>query len=75
MLADEETAFGGSRRSGWVFIISATCPTPERLDAERAWVRDFWAALRPHSAGAGSYVNFLNDADEDRVRACYGNVT
>jgi FAD/FMN-containing dehydrogenase len=28
--------------------------------------------MRPHAAGAGSYVNFMSDADEDRVKAAYG---
>jgi FAD/FMN-containing dehydrogenase len=28
--------------------------------------------LRPHARSSGSYVNFLNDEDEDRVRAAYG---
>ena len=45
---------------------------PELLEAERAWVRAFWEALRPHASGAGSYVNFMTDFDEDRVRAAYG---
>jgi hypothetical protein len=35
-------------------------------------VRSFWEALRPHASNAGSYVNFMTDIDEDRVRAAYG---
>jgi FAD/FMN-containing dehydrogenase len=35
-----------------------------------AWVRDYWAALHPHSAG-GAYVNFLMDEGDDRIRATY----
>src|SRR3954469_13354453 len=61
------------RRTAWGhWRVSAACLTPEMLDADRAWVRDFWAAMRPHSAGPGGYVNFLADADQDRVRASYG---
>jgi FAD/FMN-containing dehydrogenase len=41
-------------------------------EAERAWVRDFWNAMRPHATGAGGYVNFMSEVDEDRVRASYG---
>ena len=70
--SDEDTAFGGSRKAGWAVNIAAICPTPELLDADRTWVRDFWDALRPHATGSGGYVNFLSDADEDRVRASYG---
>ncbi len=42
--------------------------------AERAWVRTFWEALRPHAIGSGGegYVNSLDEYDEDRVRAAYG---
>jgi Berberine and berberine like len=35
-------------------------------------VRNYWAALVPHADGVGSYVNFMSDPDERRVRAAYG---
>jgi FAD/FMN-containing dehydrogenase len=70
--AEADTAFGGSRNAGFVFNIAAICPTPELLEADRAWVREFWEALRPYATGTGSYVNFIADPDEDRVRASYG---
>jgi FAD/FMN-containing dehydrogenase len=70
---DQDTAFGGSRGIRWVFNISAACPTPDLLERDRAWVREFWAALRPSASGSGTYLNFLSDTDEDRVRASYGN--
>jgi FAD/FMN-containing dehydrogenase len=71
-VSEDETAFGGSRAAGYVFNISAAAPTPELIAADRAWVRAFWEALRPHATGAGSYVNFMNEYEEDRVRAAYG---
>jgi UDP-N-acetylenolpyruvoylglucosamine reductase len=40
------------------------------LPGHIAWVRDYWSALHPHSAG-GAYVNFLMDEGEDRIRATY----
>lgn len=73
--ADADTAFGGSRSAGYVFNIAAHCPpgAPRELyEADRGWVRSFWEAMRPHAAGSGSYVNFMADADEDRVKAAYG---
>jgi hypothetical protein len=68
----DETAFGGDRTARVVFNISGHAPVPELYEPERAWVRAFWEALRPHAGGAGSYVNFIAEPDEDRVRASYG---
>jgi FAD/FMN-containing dehydrogenase len=69
---DNATAFGGSRSTRWVVNMDATGPTPELLEADRAWVRAFWDALRPHANGSGSYVNFIADDDDQRVRDSYG---
>jgi len=70
--AEGDTAFSGRRSAGYLFNIAAVAPTPELLAADRAWVQAFWTALRPHAAGSGSYVNFMAEYDEDRVRASYG---
>jgi FAD/FMN-containing dehydrogenase len=70
--ADEDTAFGGPRSAGFVFNIAALAPTKELYEADVAWARAFWDALRPHAIGPGSYVNFLVEDDQDRVRASYG---
>jgi hypothetical protein len=71
-VADNATAFGGSRSAKWVFNITALAPTPELLDADRAWVREYWGALQPY-ARTDSYVNFIAEVDEDRVRSAYGH--
>ncbi|HEY2221646.1 FAD-binding oxidoreductase [Actinomycetospora sp.] len=71
-VADQATAFGGSRSTRWVFNIAAVAPDAEALAADREWVRSFWEALRPYAGSAGSYVNFMVDFEEDRVRAAYG---
>ena len=73
--ADADTAFGGSRSAGYVLNIAAHAPpgSPRELyEADRAWVRNFWEAMRPHASGSGSYVNFMTDVEEDRVKASYG---
>jgi hypothetical protein len=70
--SDEDTAFGGPRSARFAFNIAAVCPTPELLELDRAWVRSFWEALRPHASGSGSYVNFMTDIEDDRVREAYG---
>ena len=71
-VGDDETAFGGSRKPGYAFNIGAIAPTLELLDADRAWVRAFWSALRPFASTSGSYVNFMTEFEEDRVRATFG---
>ncbi len=69
---EDATAFSGGRSPRYAVFIIGICPVPELLEAERAWVRSFWEALRPHSIDIGSYVNALSDVDEDRLRASYG---
>ena len=69
---DAATAFGGSRRARFGLNIAAVTPTAEGFDHDREWVRSFWADLRPYATGSGSYVNFMSEADQDRIRASYG---
>ncbi len=71
-VGEDETAFGGSRSSRIGVVMIALTEDVELLAAERAWVRSFWEALRPHATGAGSYVNEMTEFEEDRVRAPTG---
>lgn len=71
-VAEDATAFGGRRDHKWVFNISGAAPDAAGLAPDRAWVRRFWNAMRPHATDSGSYVNFIAEADEERVRASYG---
>jgi FAD/FMN-containing dehydrogenase len=70
--ADDDSAFGGSRRTGFVLNLAAIAPTAELLAADRDWVRELWSALVPHAVGVGSYVNFMTELEPDRVEASYG---
>lgn len=67
-----DTAFGGNRSAGYVFNIQAAAPAPELYEADRVWVRNFWDAMRPHASGSGSYVNFMSESEEGRVKISYG---
>jgi FAD/FMN-containing dehydrogenase len=69
---DEATAFGGSRQVRYVINVSGTAPTPEGFESEREWVRAYWSALVPYATGVGSYVNFMTEYEENRVRSAYG---
>ena len=68
----DASAFGGRRTIQYVVSISATTPTADGFEAERQWVRDYWSALVPFAPGVGSYVNFMSEYEEDRVRSAYG---
>jgi FAD/FMN-containing dehydrogenase len=69
---DDATAYGGPRTPCYVVNIAAIAPDPETLATDRGWVRSFWDALRPLAEGTGGYINFMVEADPDRVRASYG---
>lgn len=69
---DEATAFGGSRATRWVINVAALALDADTVARDRTWVRAFIEALRPYASDEGTYLNFLADADEDRVRSSYG---
>jgi FAD/FMN-containing dehydrogenase len=59
------------RDAPFVHIIAAVYPDSSQMPQGRQWVRDYWSALHPHSAG-GSYVNFLmGDEGQERIAASY----
>jgi len=43
---------------------------PAVMPKHTEWVREYWDALHPYSAG-GAYLNFIGDEGEDRVVASY----
>lgn len=65
----ESTAFS-YRDARWLEVIIGADPDPANNDEIIAWVKDYWQALHPYSAG-GAYVNFLMDEGHERVRATY----
>jgi len=71
-VGDDDTAFGGRRTARYAVNMDAIAPDSAGLTADRAWVRSLWDALRPFASSSGSYVNFMTDYEQDRVRAAYG---
>jgi UDP-N-acetylenolpyruvoylglucosamine reductase len=51
-------------------LMIGTDPEGRRMDGIISWVKEYWDALHPHSAG-GAYVNFLMEEGQDRVKATY----
>ena len=64
-----ETAWS-YRDAGFSHVLFAADSDQAVMSARTEWVREYWSALHPHSAG-GAYVNFLMDEGEDRVAASY----
>jgi FAD/FMN-containing dehydrogenase len=69
---DGATAFGGRRKGGWWVNMAAAADGRDVYEAERARVRCFHDALRPHATGFGGYVNLMMNPDEELVRDSYG---
>jgi FAD/FMN-containing dehydrogenase len=60
------------REPGWNLLIPSVWTDPADSDANIAWSRETFAALRPHFA-AGRWLNYLGDDQaEDAIRAAYG---
>lgn len=68
-VAGDATAFA-YRDVRFVHIIAGIDTEPANMPAHMAWVRDYWSALHPHSAG-GAYVNFLMEEGQDQIKATY----
>ncbi len=58
------------RDANFSHVIYAVDSDAAAMPAHTEWVREYWEALHPYSAG-GAYVNFMMDEGEDRVAASY----
>ena len=65
-----DTAFP-NRNARFSPVIACHWENPADSEANIAWVRDFAAALQPHSETAG-YINFMDGDDTSRVAENYG---
>jgi FAD/FMN-containing dehydrogenase len=66
----DATAFG-HRDASYACVIAGMWPDPAGNEANIRWVRDYYAALAPHSE-PGGYVNFASTDDQPRVRGNFG---
>lgn len=71
-IAEQDTAFGGPRGAKFLLNIEGATPSGTSYEAVRTWVRDYYDAMLPFANGTGSYVNFLQDSNDERVKATYG---
>jgi FAD binding domain/Berberine and berberine like len=66
----DATAFS-HRDANYACVIAGMWPDPADNQANTQWVRDYYAALAPHSQ-AGGYTNFASADDQQRVRDNFG---
>jgi FAD/FMN-containing dehydrogenase len=60
------------REEGWNLLIPSVWTNPADTDANIAWTRETFAALKPHF-GTGRWLNYLGDDQaDDAIRAAYG---
>jgi FAD/FMN-containing dehydrogenase len=60
------------RDAVYAMVIVGVDPDPANKDKIVTWAKDHWNAVHPYSVG-GSYINFLMEEGEDRVKATYGD--
>jgi FAD/FMN-containing dehydrogenase len=70
-VAPDATAFG-HRDANFAMVVVSAWDNPADDDSNMQWVRDYSAAMAPHSE-AGGYINFMDSDDTNRIQANYGN--
>ena len=68
-VAPDATAFA-YRDARFATVIAGMWPDPADNAKNTRWVKDYYAALAPHSS-PGGYVNFMAEDDQGRVRESY----
>jgi FAD/FMN-containing dehydrogenase len=59
------------RAARWLLNVPASWVDAADSEREIAWVRDTFAAIKPHARG-GAYVNFMEADDVDADETAYG---
>ena len=71
-VGEDDTAFGGGRTPRYVIFLIALADNTAMFEADRDWIRAFWAALLPHATGIGTYVNGEYEFIRGQIRNSYG---
>jgi FAD/FMN-containing dehydrogenase len=66
-----ETAFG-HRDKNFAPVIVGIWSDPADNEVNIKWVKDYYAAIHPHSGSDGGYINFMSSDDDHRAAANYG---
>lgn len=69
---DKHTTAWNKRDANWSMVIVGVHPDPKNNDKMIRWARNYWETLHPYTMGA-SYINFMMEEGQDRIRATYGD--
>jgi hypothetical protein len=62
-----------TRNATWSMVIAGIDPNPQKAGEVTRWTKGYWEAVHPYSADGG-YVNFMmDDGDDSRLKATYGD--
>lgn len=62
-----------TRDATWSMVIAGIDPNPQKAGEITRWTKGYWEAVHPYSA-KGGYVNFMmEDGDDSRLQATYGD--
>jgi FAD/FMN-containing dehydrogenase len=67
----DETAFG-HRDKNFAPVIVGIWPDPADNEVNIRWVKDYYAAIHPHSGTDAGYINFMSGDDDHRAADNYG---
>ena len=66
-----ETAFGHRDKNFAPVIVGIWSDLADN-EVNIKWVKDYYAAIHPHSGSDGGYINFMSSDDDHRAAANYG---
>jgi hypothetical protein len=70
--AKDETAWE-KRDATWSMVIAGVDPDPGKAGKIKSWADGLWKALHPYSLRGGSYINFMMEEGQERIKATYGD--
>ncbi|WP_194777895.1 FAD-binding oxidoreductase [Pararhodonellum marinum] len=71
-VASNETAWE-KRDTLWSMVIAGVDPDQNNLEKIRSWARGFWQEIHPYSQDGSTYINFMMEEGEERIKANYGD--
>jgi len=72
-MGKSDTAWN-TRDATWCMVIAGVDADPQKAGELTRWTKGYWDAIHPFSNDGGGYVNFMmDDGDERRLRATYGD--